>query len=224
MTSTTRSKAAPVGSKTPAGGSNKKRKNDENGEEDYELEPPQRETVKMYKDVVDKLKKEHAEWKKQIPDLQKEIEDLESQLAASEETYNEDIGSSGEKINQLTDLVKAKDHKIKALKEKLKSAEEAAKGSGKGLEYERSKDVTDFVQQYTKTSLFRLIKFTHKDSVMDQACKNVYDALPKDSFDEDLPEFTRLYAGVITQELSARRTYVQSQCKEACKGTRNALY
>jgi hypothetical protein len=108
------------------------------------------------------------------------------------------------------------------LRARLNDALAALRDAGRSSKNERSKDVTEQTKRQIKMFSFRNHKFA-RDDELNGLCEQLYtdldDRLDFDQLKKE--DYVRIYSGVVSQELSNRRQYVQTRCQEACAGKQN---
>lgn len=109
------------------------------------------------------------------------------------------------------------------LRVKLNESQAALRDAGKTSKNERAKDITAETRRQIKKTTFRSHKFA-RDDVLTSICEELYSELSKRlSFSNmssplSQEDYVRIYSGVVSQELSARRQYVQTRCQGVCEG------
>lgn len=109
------------------------------------------------------------------------------------------------------------------LRVRLNESQAALRDAGRSSKSERSKDITNETKRQIKRTTFRHHKFA-RDNVLTRICEELYgelaDRLHFDEVENPLSkeDYCRIYSGVVSQELSARRQYVQTRCQAVCQG------
>lgn len=109
------------------------------------------------------------------------------------------------------------------LRVKLNESQAALRDAGKTSKNERAKDITNETRRQIKRTTFRSHKFA-RDDVLTSICEELFGELSKRlSFSNmssplSKEDYVRIYSGVVSQELSARRQYVQTRCQGVCEG------